>query len=155
MYLFTDIPSNKWSVIIFLATVESYRKHLEKIHTHTQHTHARQLTRPRTVRMTKGSKAWIQDIPWAAWGQQSSTVYFCPFPLPWYLLGRESSTHHTHTVWTNYVHFVFLDMLSLSGQQISNHFNHEQYSQESDGRWEHKPSFTRGPLDHVLYKTRG
>ena len=38
MYLFTDIPSNKWSVIIFLATEESYRKHLEKIHTHI-HTH--------------------------------------------------------------------------------------------------------------------
>ena len=73
MYLFTDMPSNKWSVIIFLATEESYRKLLEKIHiythtTHTQytHTHTRQLTRPRTVRMTKGSRAWIQNIPWAA-----------------------------------------------------------------------------------------
>ena len=39
MYLFTDMPSNKWSVIIFLATEESYRKLLEKIHIHTQHTH--------------------------------------------------------------------------------------------------------------------
>ena len=79
MYLFTDMPSNKWSVIIFLATEESYRKLLEKIHihthnthTHTTHTHThtlthtRQLTRPRTVRMAKGSKAWIQNIPWAA-----------------------------------------------------------------------------------------
>ena len=98
MYLFTDIPSNKWSVIIFLATEESYRKHLEKIHTHTTHT-CQTTDKAKDSQDDKGQQGLDTGHPLGSMRPAEFNSVFLPLPSALIPVRQgKFYTPHTHSV---------------------------------------------------------
>lgn len=150
MHLFTDIPSNKWSVIIFLATEESYRKHLEKIHTHTHQT----IDKAKDSQDDKGQQGLDTEHPLGCMRPTEFNNLF--LPLPSALIPTRQEKFYTYTqcghiksILFSWTCSAYLDNRFLTTSTMSTRAKNLM----ADGNTSHL--LPGGPLNQVLYKTGG